>query len=122
MCVGKRVKSSIFRFMNLKIKYSLLVIVSFLALGASLFLWVPVKKGGDPADVNFGYPVSFVSQNFTQCPYFYVLPWYFKFNPSKDCPIKNISFWRLSVSFAIIFIFTKTMVFLLESLYIRLKN
>ena len=106
----------------IKTKHLLLLVASLILVVSSLLIWVPDKKNSQAQDVRFGYPISFVSQDFTLCPYFYTTNWYFKFAPSEKCPIKKIYPLSLIASWGSIFMSLEVLVWLMENLKFKIKN
>lgn len=100
--------------MKNKTKHSLLAFFSLVLLLASLLLMMPVQNKKQAQDVRFGYPIAFVSQDFTHCEVLYFFPWYLNFKPYGKCKIKKIYPVRFLVSWLLIFSGMELLIYILE--------
>jgi hypothetical protein len=107
--------------MSVKFKHLFLLVVSIILVISSLLIWVPDKRNSQAQDIRFGYPLSFVSQDFTICPYFYTSSWYFKFSPSQKCPIKKIYPFQFIISWATVYLGLEIIVWILEKIKSKIK-
>lgn len=109
--------------MNLKIKHLILAVVSLILLVVTLCVSVPVRDSEQMKEIRFGYPLAFISQNFTDYDTFSFFPRYLKFEPLSRS-IEKVYWLNLLVSFLSIFAVIELIVFILEfaSLKIRKKS
>lgn len=105
--------------MNQKLKHLILAIFSFLILIATLY--VPQKAGSEQqkGQVLFGYPFSFVSQDFSQ---YDSVRYYQSFGFQKDVSIANFSVVKFLLSLAVIFLLLEITIFALESFDFKVRQ
>ncbi|MFA7209730.1 MAG: hypothetical protein WC120_05660 [Parcubacteria group bacterium] len=99
--------------MNLKTKHIILALTSLVLLGAVFTVPVKINGKNDAKDLSFGYPFTFVKQDFSAKSYI-SLPWYQNFEIKR--PIAEFSWGRFVASFASFFLGLELVVFILEQL------
>ncbi|MBU1684140.1 hypothetical protein KKC56_01605 [Patescibacteria group bacterium] len=101
------------------IKYSSVAIVSLMILFGTLSIPKTVYNKTDMEAVKLGYPISFVTQNFTRLdPPF---PWKYSFGSPWEDPFK-ISWFNFLLSYLIIFLVMGLAATGIEKLFIKIRK
>jgi len=105
--------------MNLITKHLILAFFSLLMLLSTVFIDKPISNTDQMGDVRFGYPLSFISQNFVGKEMVFSLPWYIRFRPS--IPIQEFYIWRFVCSFIAVFVAIEIVIVVLEWLVDKVR-
>lgn len=102
--------------MDTYLKHAILFVVSFLIVGAGLFiLSAPMKDKESLAFTSFGYPLPFLYQDLSLIDGHIFFPGHYEFSfDFKKFPLSGFSFSYFIVDFLIIFGIIEVIVFLLE--------
>ena len=101
------------------IKYSSVAIVSFIVVLSTLSIPKTVYNSKDKEAVKLGYPISFVTQNFTR--YDPPFPWRYSFGSPWEDPFR-ISWLNFLLSYLIIFFVVGLAVAGTERLFIKIRK
>ncbi|HPN96238.1 MAG TPA: hypothetical protein PLK35_00565 [Candidatus Moranbacteria bacterium] len=107
--------------MNQGIKHLIIFLFNLALLFATLFVPRQVDNKEQMKNVRLGYPVAFVSQDFSYYnKYFSFFPNWQKFNPqNKNCPYKIIPV-NLIISMATVFALLEFFICIIEIIHIKI--
>jgi hypothetical protein len=110
--------------MSLILKHFILFFCSFLILISSLYLPYPAENANELKDVKMGYPLSFVSQNFTekyqkQISFF---PRWQKFDLDTQKVPFEFYFGKFAVSLSIVFLAVEFLIYVLEIIDFKIRK
>ena len=101
--------------MELKTKHLMIAVISLVLLIMTLCVYAVAQDSEQMKKVEFGYPFSFIAQDFTDYNTFAFFPRYLKFEPFSRS-IEKIYWSSLVASFLSFFVITELVVFVLESM------
>lgn len=100
--------------MNLKLKHGILLLVSLSLVITSLYVWMPANNSAQMKELSFGYPFSFVSQDFSDFDKsFSFFPRYERIDLFKR-PVERFDIFNFVLSLSVVFVILEAVIFFLE--------
>lgn len=102
--------------MKKKVKHLILAVFSIILVLSSLFLSMPANNASQMKSIKFGYPLHFVSQDFSSYNAFSFFPRYQKFEFNNLSKIVEFSISSFIISVILVFICIEVLIYFLEYL------
>lgn len=110
--------------MSSRTKHLILFSFSLALLLATLFVSRKSDNREQIKNLELGYPIAFMAQDLSfKIKEFSYFPTWQKFDPlDRNCPVKKIFWPRLLVSLLTIFLSLEILIYVLESVYFKIKG
>ena len=107
--------------MNQKIKHAILFLFSVCILISTVFIPRVANNSEEMKRVEFGYPFSFMSEDFSKYNGFKFFPRFLKFELDNNFS-QGMNYRKLIASFLVIFVLVEVLILILEFIYARLRK